>query len=104
MVNFCISKQDLCEAYAGKISKFEMSFMSEKKMRGTWHKSIKVLFSQLLCGSHMNLSHNKLASSWPDKLHSLRPFPSLDILSSLQWLQLKWAVLSLSNLQTKTNF
>lgn len=31
----------------------------------------------LLSGCHMDLSHNRPGSSWPDKLHSQRPFPSL---------------------------
>lgn len=30
-----------------------------------------------LCGSHVDLGHNRPGSSWPDKLHSQRPFPSL---------------------------
>lgn len=33
--------------------------------------------SHFLSGSHMDLCNNRPSSSWPDKLHSQRPFPSL---------------------------
>lgn len=39
----------------------------------SWGSPLSTSFS----GSHMDLSSNRPGSSWPDKLHSQRPFPSL---------------------------
>lgn len=57
-------------------------------------KAKKRRLSYDLSDAHVDFSHGKSGSSWPDKLHSQRPFLSLGkrFCTSLQWLWLIQAV------------